>query len=56
MSRYTVFAQWSFGVEEVDVDAKDSVEAEKLARVELTRDYEPGWRIVRVERRFGMYF
>jgi len=58
MSRYTVFATWAkFGcTEEVDVDAKDSVEAAALAGVELARDYEPGWKIVRVEQRFGMYF
>jgi hypothetical protein len=56
MSRYTVFAQAANNyTEEVDVDARDSVEAAALAGVELARDYEPGWKIVAVEQRFGLY-
>jgi len=58
MNRYTVFAAWAKldnYTEEVDVDAQDSVEAAALAGVELARNYEPGWQIVAVEQRSGLY-
>jgi len=57
LDRYTVFAKWPNGsIEEVDVDAEDEVRARELAKVELTRDYNPGWKIVKVDGpRVGWY-
>lgn len=57
LKRYTIFAQFKDGgVEEVDVDAKNRQEATTLAKNILTKQYFPGWKIIRVEERFGLYF
>lgn len=57
LKRYTIFAQFKDGgVEEIDVDAKNKIEATTEAKEILTKQYFPGWRIIRVEERFGLYF
>lgn len=55
--RYTVFAEFQdCGIEEVDVDADSSQSARKLATLMYEIGYQPGWTIVKVEERFGLYW
>jgi len=56
--RYTVFAHWKKGnsIEEIDVDATSKREATEKAVEILKKQYFPGWSIMMVEERFGLYF
>lgn len=65
MTRYTAFVSWPLQIagghrlkarEEVDVDAKDIVNARTQAEGILKEFYETGWHIDRIEERFGLYF
>lgn len=55
--RYTVYARFPSGeVEEIDVDAISPRAARATAMQELDRDYNSGWKIIKTEERFGLYF
>lgn len=43
---YTFGLRYSWGVEEIDVEANSAAEAERLARSLAASDYEPGWTLV----------
>jgi superoxide dismutase len=56
---YTAFVSFSGGViadEEIDVVAKSYEEACRKAQAELKKDYQPGGKILRVEKRFGIFY
>jgi hypothetical protein len=57
---YTAFVRWPGDgetvSEEIDVKAPNITEAKRLAEVELTANYRPGWKIAHVEPRIGWYF
>ena len=61
LNRYTVFVRYTYedddtgetwsSIEEIDVNALDSLDAENVAQAALTRDYEDGGRVVEVQER-----
>lgn len=56
MRRFTAFVKFSEEVEEIDVDAVNSMYARDCAEKELKRHYMPGGKIIKIEERFGLYF
>lgn len=57
-SIFTIYVEWRYGpeeddtdVEEIDVRAATERHAREIATAALERDYEPGGKIVHVERR-----
>lgn len=56
MKRYTVFTAFEGEpCEEIDLDAKTSHSAKRLAQHVLDNDYQDGLEITSVEERFGLY-
>ena len=56
LKRFTVFARWGSGeTEELDVDARNKIEARNWAAHLLREGWQEGWRITKIVERHGLY-